>query len=350
MQKNVRQSEACFADLPQHCTDELNQVYNVVESRLKEVSEYVDKWLQFQSLWDLQSEQVYDILGDDLSQWLQLLQEIRKSRATFDTSEVGRSFGNIRIDYEQVQTKVNAKYDQWQHEILLKFGAKLGGRMREVHSEIAAARRDLEGQTLEASSTAHAVSFITIVQQCKRKTRVWEPEVDMFRQGQTTLSRQRYQFPSDWLHVENVDGEWAALNELLTRKSKIVHDQTEVCVQRSPPKTELSATRSLRSLLNGMMRSLFLELFHPKRHLEHSEALSSRALNPSSQSLRWSPRPKKPGLPASAESSLPANSRRGPGLQVCVGCTVDNLEELNDLRDGLWTSVQPGSSANLLMV
>ncbi|KAK4927460.1 dynein heavy chain, partial [Elasticomyces elasticus] len=225
--QNVRQSEVCFSDLPQHCTDELNEVYNVVETRLKGVSEYVDKWLQFQSLWDLRSEQVYDILGDDLSQWLQLLQEIRKSRATFDTSEVSRGFGNIRIDYEQVQTKVNAKYDQWQHEILVKFGSKLGGRMREVHSEIAAARRDLEGQTLEASSTAHAVSFITIVQQCKRKTRVWEPEVDLFRQGQTTLARQRYQFPYDWLHVENVDGEWTALNELLSRKSKIVHEQTE---------------------------------------------------------------------------------------------------------------------------
>src|SRR5699024_1171678 len=84
-------SETCFADLPQYCTEELNQVYNAVEARLSEVSDYVDKWLQFQSLWDLQSEQVYDILGDDLSQWLQLLQEIRKSRATFDTSEVSRS-------------------------------------------------------------------------------------------------------------------------------------------------------------------------------------------------------------------------------------------------------------------
>lgn len=225
--QKVHLSEACFAILPQHCTNELSQVYNAIEARLKEVSEYVDKWLQFQSLWDLRSEQVYDILGDDLSQWLQLLQEIRKSRGTFDTSEVSRSFGNIKIDYEQVQTRVNAKYDQWQHEILLKFGSKLGGRMREVHSEIASARRDLEGQTLEAASTAHAVSFITIVQQCKRKAKVWEPEVDLFRQGQATLARQRYQFPSDWLHVENVDGEWAALNELLTRKSKIVQDQTE---------------------------------------------------------------------------------------------------------------------------
>ncbi|KMU87921.1 dynein heavy chain [Coccidioides immitis H538.4] len=218
--EKARLSETHFSALPQYCADELTEVYSVVEARLQEISEYIEKWLQFQSLWDLQSSYVYDVLGDDLSQWLQLLQEIRRSRATFDTSEVRRSFGTIRIDYEQVQTKVNAKYDQWQREILLNFGGKLGTRMREVYAELQAARRDLEGQSLEASSTAHAVSFITIVQQCKRKARVWEPEVDLFRQGQATLARQRYQFPNDWLHVEQVDGEWLALKNKLKLKNR----------------------------------------------------------------------------------------------------------------------------------
>ncbi|KAJ5148038.1 hypothetical protein N7526_001390 [Penicillium atrosanguineum] len=320
--QTVRQSEVCFSELPQGCTDELNQVYGVIESRLGDVSEYVNKWLQFQSLWDLQSEQVYDILGDDLSQWLQLLQEIRKSRATFDTSEVGRSFGNIRIDYEQVQTKVNAKYDQWQHEILQKFGAKLGGRMREVHSEIASARRDLEGQTLEASSTAHAVSFITIVQQCKRKTRVWEPEVDLFRQGQTTLARQRYQFPSDWLHVENVDGEWAALNELLTRKSKIVQDQTE----------------GLRAKISAEDRVINDKIAEASRTLS---SFQSRLESLQSEFEMVSKAKEALDLPASSESSLPAILEEVQDFMSVWAALSTIWKSLNDLRDGLWTSVQP---------
>lgn len=166
-------------------------------------------------------------MGDNLSKWLQLLQEIRKTRSTFDTSEVSKSFGNLVVDYEQVQTKVNAKYDQWQHEILLKFANKLANRMREAHAEIEKARKDLEGQTLEASSTAQAVSFITIVQQCKRKVKAWAPEVELFRQGETTLQRQRYQFPAEWLYVDQIDGEWSALNEILGRKSKIVQEQSD---------------------------------------------------------------------------------------------------------------------------
>ncbi|KAI9871266.1 MAG: hypothetical protein M1830_003131, partial [Pleopsidium flavum] len=80
-------TEARFNALPGFCIDHLSQVYTAVEYKLQNIGTYVDKWLQFQSLWDLQSEQIYDVLGEDLSKWLQLLHEIRKTRATFDTSE-----------------------------------------------------------------------------------------------------------------------------------------------------------------------------------------------------------------------------------------------------------------------
>ncbi|KAF8253571.1 hypothetical protein K440DRAFT_576363 [Wilcoxina mikolae CBS 423.85] len=219
--------ELTFSDLPVHCAPTLLDAYTAIETKIAVITTYVEEWLRFQSLWDLQSEQVYDALGDNLAKWLQLLQEIRKSRSTFDTSDVSRSFGNLIIDYEQVQTKVNAKYDQWQHEILIKFANKLGNRMREAHAQIGKARKDLEAQSLEASSTVQAVAFITIVQQSRRKVKAWAPEVELFKHGETALNRQRYQFPQDWLYVDQIGGEWTALNEILARKSKIVQDQTD---------------------------------------------------------------------------------------------------------------------------
>lgn len=339
--ETVQPSEARFAELPQHCINELGEVYSAVESRLKEVSEYVDKWLQFQSLWDLRSEQVYDMLGDDLSLWLQLLQEIRRSRATFDTSEVSRSFGNIKIDYEQVQTKVNAKYDQWQHEILLKFGSKLGGRMREVHTEIATARRDLEGQSLEASSTAHAVSFITIVQQCKRKAKVWEPEVDLFRQGQTTLARQRYPFPSDWLHVENVDGEWTALNELLARKSKIVQDQTEGLRAKISAEDKVIGSRIDDTLRQWNDEKPVSGTVPPDEASQILSSFHSRLESLQSEHEMVCKAKEALDLPASAQSSLPAILEEVQDFMSVWSALSTIWKSLNDLRETLWTSVQP---------
>ncbi|WEW60954.1 dynein heavy chain [Emydomyces testavorans] len=334
-------SETHFSALPQYCANELMEVYTVVEARLQEISEYIEKWLQFQSLWDLQSSHVYDVLGDDLSQWLQLLQEIRKSRATFDTSEVRRSFGNIRIDYEQVQTKVNAKYDQWQREILLKFGGKIGTRMREVYAELQAARRDLEGQSLEASSTAHAVSFITIVQQCKRKARVWEPEVDLFRQGQATLARQRYQFPNDWLHIEQLDGEWLALNDILERRSKTVQDQTDAL------RAKISAEDKV---INGKIAEIITHWNEEKPVSgstppeEASRTLSyfqSRLESLQSEFDMVSKAKEALDLPSSAESALPAILEEVQDFMAVWAALSTIWKSLNDLRDMLWNSVQP---------
>ncbi|OLL22334.1 Dynein heavy chain, cytoplasmic [Neolecta irregularis DAH-3] len=223
---SVQQGPQKFDTLiPDVTQSHLFRSYTAIENRLREASLYIDKWLQFQSLWDLQAEQVYNVLDENLSRWLQILLEIRKSRSTFDTSDVSKTFGFLVVDFEQVQGRVNAKYDSWQRDILLQFANKLGNRMREFLVEVLKARNDLEQQSLETSSTASAVSFITTVQNCKRKTTTWAPEIEIFQKGQTALSRQRYQFPKDWLFVEQVEGDWAALKEILGRKNRLVQEQ-----------------------------------------------------------------------------------------------------------------------------
>lgn len=94
----------------------LENAFATIEEKLTQVSKYINVWLQYQSLWDLDSEQVFLHLGEDLNKWQQLVTEIKKARATFDNSETSKSFGSLIVDYEQVQSKVNAKYDQWQRE------------------------------------------------------------------------------------------------------------------------------------------------------------------------------------------------------------------------------------------
>ncbi|PWZ01334.1 cytoplasmic dynein heavy chain 1 [Testicularia cyperi] len=205
--------------------DSLERPFVLIEAKLAEVGSYVSKWLQFQSLWDLESEHVFARLGDSLANWQQLLAEIRRTRATFDNSDSQRSFGICVIDYDQVQSKVNAKYDTWQRDILNRFGTKLGANMREVHAAVAKARNELEQHSIEGGSTAQAVTFITFVQDLKRKTKAWQPQIELFGTGQKTLERQRYMFPQDWLNVVQVEGEWSAFQEILSRKNASIQEQ-----------------------------------------------------------------------------------------------------------------------------
>ncbi|CEG69843.1 Putative Dynein heavy chain [Rhizopus microsporus] len=203
----------------------LEYAYQIVEDKIRQVSDYVNIWLQYQSLWDLESSHVFSILEDDLGKWQQILLEIKKARSTFDNSETEQSFGPLVIDYEQVQSKVNQKYDQWQREILNKFGSLLGTSMKDFHTSVSKARYELEQQSIESNSTGEAVTFITFVQDLKRKVAKWSLDVELFRQGQKTLERQRFQFPGDWVYVDQVDGEWSAFNEILSRKNNAIQEQ-----------------------------------------------------------------------------------------------------------------------------
>ncbi|THG97891.1 hypothetical protein EW026_g4197 [Hermanssonia centrifuga] len=127
----------------------LERPFALIENKVQQLKDYVAKWLQFQSLWDLEAEYVFNRLGEDLGHWQQLLTEIKKARSTFDTSDTQKSFGVCVIDYEQVQARVNAKYDAWQRDILSRFGVKLGNAMKEMHASILKARNELEHQSIE---------------------------------------------------------------------------------------------------------------------------------------------------------------------------------------------------------
>ncbi|KAF4584562.1 hypothetical protein EYR38_001791 [Pleurotus pulmonarius] len=148
--QGVAAVETTYTSLLTLLTDNtLQRPFALIEAKVQQLKDYVAKWLQFQSLWDLEAEYVFNRLGDSLAHWQQLLTEIKKARSTFDTSETQKSFGVCVIDYEQVQARVNAKYDAWQRDILSRFGVKLGNAMKEMHASILKARNDLEHHSIE---------------------------------------------------------------------------------------------------------------------------------------------------------------------------------------------------------
>ncbi|XP_050702243.1 dynein heavy chain, cytoplasmic-like isoform X2 [Eriocheir sinensis] len=203
----------------------IKAAYKAIEMVVDEVTNYVKEWLQYQSLWDLQPDHLYGQLGDDVAKWMKLLQDIKQCRTTFDTSDTRRNFGPIVVDYTKVQSKVSLKYDSWHKDVLSKFGQLLGQEMTQFHAQVSKSRSELEQQSIDAASTSDAVTLITYVQSLKRKMKTWEKHVDMYKEGQRILERQRFQFPNQWLHVDNIEGEWGAFNEIIRRKDSSIQTQ-----------------------------------------------------------------------------------------------------------------------------
>lgn len=204
----------------------LEAAYKTIEEQITLMHDYIQQWLAYQSLWDLQPDMLYNKLGTDVSLWVNTLIEIKNSRATFDTSETRKRIGPIIVDYARVQSKVALQYDSWHKDkVMSKFASLLSTEMSNLHSDISKARNDLELQSIDSAETKDAVTFITYVQNLKSKSKEWEKQVEVFKLGQQTLERQRFQFPPNWLHVDNIEGEWSAFNEIMKRRESAIQTQ-----------------------------------------------------------------------------------------------------------------------------
>lgn len=204
---------------------EILKTYRLIDDCYGAVQKYVQVWLQYQALWDMQTDSILTHLGDNLQKWNELLVEIKKARRTFDNSETSKSFGPIVVDYAQVQTRVNMKYDALHKDILSLFGNKLGTVMNEFYIAIQKARSDLESQTIDTANTTDAVNFMSMLQEYKRRSKKWTEDMVTFTSGQRLLERQRYSFPNEWLHMDNLQGQWDAFLEILHRKDALVQGQ-----------------------------------------------------------------------------------------------------------------------------
>ena len=53
-----------------------------------------------------------------------------------------------------------------------------------------------------------------------------------FPAAQKVLERQRFPFPSDWVYFEQVDGEWSAFSDILSRKDSAIQGQVSALQEK----------------------------------------------------------------------------------------------------------------------
>lgn len=58
-------------------SEPLEKAYEAIDEKITEVRNYVDEWLRYQSLWDLQADTLYGRLGEDVNLWIKCLNDIK---------------------------------------------------------------------------------------------------------------------------------------------------------------------------------------------------------------------------------------------------------------------------------
>lgn len=250
------------------------------------------------------------------------------------------------IDYTKVQAKVTLKYDSWHKEALSKFGSLLGNEMQTFHSKVSKSRNDLEMQSIEAASTSDAVSFITYVQSLKKDMLALEKQVEVYREAQRILERQRFQFPNSWLHVDNIEGEWSAFTEIMKRKDSAIQTQVASLQSKIVLEDKAVETRTVDFLTDWENNKPTGGRIRPDDALQHLQLFESKftRLKEERDNVAKAKEALELQESAIANSSTEKMSSVLEELQDLRGVwsELSNIwKEIDEAREKPWLSVQP---------
>jgi dynein heavy chain 1 len=188
------------------------------------VSKYLQEWYQYQVLWDLEPSHLVNQLGANLDEWINLLQDFKKSRSIFDTSNASIAFDGIVINFALIQAKVSAQYDFWQRDLAFRFGCILGTSISNYFTMIMNARARLE-EISWTGRVSDIVNNLIYLEEAKSKHSEWKLAVEVIHNGQKILEKCRFHYPTTWVYSEQVKGEWSSFEDILAKKQSGMNDQ-----------------------------------------------------------------------------------------------------------------------------
>lgn len=214
-------------------------------------------------------------------------------------------------------------------------------------------RSELEQQSIEASSTSDAVTLITYVQSLKKKMKSWEKEVDMYKEGQRILERQRFQFPNQWLHVDNIEGEWGAFNEIIRRKDSSIQTQVASLQLKIVAEDKAVETRT-SDYLADWEKSKPVE-----GHIRPDEALQKLQIYEGKYSRLKDDRDnvakakealelQEPGALNTSEDRMTVAYEELQDLKGVWSELAKIWEQIDDMKEKPWLSIQPRKLRNQL--
>ena len=202
----------------------LKRPYSCVESRIWEAKLYVNKWLQYQTLWDVPVSSVTEQVGRDVALWQQLLQGVKAARGTIENISEEVGFGPIVINFHQVQNKVNLKYDAWQKELQSNFATLVQEDIQEMYDKSIQLKRQLESLSLEGP-TPEVISAVECILKAKASTEHDQAQVVELESSEKLLHQQRHQFGNNWLAASNMVSAYGDLCQILSRRVSAMDGQ-----------------------------------------------------------------------------------------------------------------------------
>ena len=196
----------------------LTECLDVVESKIFEAQGYINQWLRFQSLWDLDPAVVFGTLGDDFVKWEQLLVNFLEARSVVAASGTVQAFGAIDVCYQDVQEEIHNQYDSWNTSLFEHYADLMKSSTEKFYENVEAGKQQLENAAFDMNYS-DTVASLTALSRLRRDKKKWKKQLEHFKRADVSL-RKHHHGERKWLALANLIGSWDAFRDILKRKTE----------------------------------------------------------------------------------------------------------------------------------
>jgi len=97
-----------------------------------------------------------------------------------------------------------------------------------LFQDVGKGRKQLETYHFDFNSTTDIVDGVSLLQELKKSSKDWSAALDLQKNVEKLLQRQRFFFSPDWLYSDRVQGEYSAFDQILKRRLEKMQENAQV--------------------------------------------------------------------------------------------------------------------------
>eukprot|EP00911_Craspedida_sp_UC1_P002250 UC1_evm1s1712 len=197
---------------------QLMRAYGLVQGVISDVDAFVEQWLQYQTLWDVNTAKIIGDVDGDLERWQSMLTSLVQAQRAIETDSTSRTFGPIEVDFAQAQARVSLKYDSIQKELLNAFGSEVVSSGDKFFAMVHGEREKLESMSIHGANTSEQIAYIGLVQRSRKASDDNQKLMATLKSATKILERQRFSRPDDAKDIDHIESEWEAFRAILNKR------------------------------------------------------------------------------------------------------------------------------------
>jgi dynein heavy chain 1 len=188
--------------------------YKKIEDICGKADRFANTWLSYQALWDMDLLQVFDTMGDDIANWIRLMNDMKASQSSSGKgSGVEKCFGPISVYFGNVRNKVESKYLEFRKKTFQALRTRLGDQLRAFHHRVTNGKHVLEDTSFTVATTEEIIRAVTALQNLREESSQWNEQWQQCEEAEKLLLNNRYNLGPTWMYASRIR---AVLNDFFT--------------------------------------------------------------------------------------------------------------------------------------